>query len=261
MGLSLTAVVVEEHKVSTDESLESIAKANGLTWQALAEFNWNTSNPREINHQLVEIVGCTKKTEDGKNYKFDNSDAPGIVWVPKKWHHGGLPVDDTHIVRVLSNHCLIIRLVDDRDHPIPDTPYKVTFEDGSVREGSLGRAGLGLIRNPPAGLFSVLYPDHDDILAKSLAGYSHDAFKKKDPGEVFALLQHPPEVIRATFAAYEKYYNDVSGKGWLADMRQTVTDPLSLGLAEAMLAYNDIENPRGAKIIQKLDLENQAQGF
>jgi hypothetical protein len=93
-----------------------------------------------------------------------------------------------------------------------------------------------------------------------LAGYSHDAFVNQDIGEVFALLQHDPGVIQATFAAYKEYYNDLSGDGWLADMRNTVTDPHTLALAEALLAYNGIENSRGVKIIQKLDLENQAQG-
>jgi hypothetical protein len=257
MGLFLTAVVVAEHKVSTGETIDSIAQANGFSGQELAQFNWNTSDSQQINRCLVEIVGCTKKTKDGKNYVFDSSDDPGIVWVPQKWHQAGLPVDDTHTIRVLPSHCMIIRLVDDRDHPIPDTPYKVTFEDGSVRQGSLGRAGLALIHNPPPGLFSVFYSDHDDIMAKSLAGYSHDAFLKNDTGEVFALLQHPPQTIQATFAAYEQYYNDISGQGWLADMRNTVTDKDALSLAEAMLAYNNIENSRGVEIIQRLDVQNQ----
>jgi len=256
-GAFLTAEVVIEHRVLSGETLESIAADAGFSWQEVANFNWGTSDPNEINHHLVEIVGCTKKTKDRKNYMFDSSDDPGLVWVPVKWKYSGLPADNTHTVRVLPSHCMIIRLVDDRAHPIPDTAYKVTFEDGTVRQGNLGRGGLALIKDPPPGLFSILYSDHDDILAKSLAGYSHDAFLQNDIGEVFALLQHDPDVIRATISNYETYYNDISGQGWLADMRNTVTDKDARALADAMLAYNDIDNSSGAQINQRVDLQSQ----
>src|SRR5581483_6471640 len=128
----------------------------------LAEYNWGSSDQDKINQGLVEVVGCTKKTQDGSSYIFTSTDDPGIVWIPKKdWKYDGFPVDDTHTFRVLADHCLIIRLADDRGHPIPEACYTVTFEDGSTQDGTLGIAGLAMIKNPPPGLFSVLYADHD----------------------------------------------------------------------------------------------------
>ena len=66
------------------ESLESIASERGLSWQELANFNCGSSEARQINQYLREVVGCTRLTPDGKSYIFDDSDDPGIVLIPKK---------------------------------------------------------------------------------------------------------------------------------------------------------------------------------
>ena len=92
-------LVVEEHKVQTGESLKGIAEANGMTWQELAEFNWGTSVPDEINEHLRDDVGCTAKTADGFNYSFRSEDEPGIVYVPKPWQQDGLATENTHAIR------------------------------------------------------------------------------------------------------------------------------------------------------------------
>ncbi len=91
---------IEEHKVKTGESLNSIAKENDLTWQELAKFNWGTDVPKEINDHLRDDVGCTVKTPDGNNYKFDDSDDPGIIYIPNKWEKMGLTTEKTHIIQV-----------------------------------------------------------------------------------------------------------------------------------------------------------------
>ena len=68
MAGETTIVTVERHKVRSGESLDSIAKSAGLTWQDLATFNWGTADPDEINLRLRDDIGCTKKTADGVNY-------------------------------------------------------------------------------------------------------------------------------------------------------------------------------------------------
>lgn len=93
---------IEEHKVKTGESLESLARANGMTWQELARFNWGTDVPSEINEHLAQDVGCTRKTRDGKNYVFTSEDDPGIIYIPKEWSQEGLATEVEHTIRVRS---------------------------------------------------------------------------------------------------------------------------------------------------------------
>jgi hypothetical protein len=91
--------VIEEYKVKTGDTLKSLAKSCGMTWQELAEFNWGTSDPGGINEHLRDDVGCRKKTADGDNYVFDDSDDPGIVYLPVPLKKDGLATEQTHTIR------------------------------------------------------------------------------------------------------------------------------------------------------------------
>lgn len=71
-----------DYKVKTDDSLDLVAKRAGTTWEKLAEFNYGTKIPKEINWYLHEYVGCTKETKDTYNYMFNTGDDPGIVHIP-----------------------------------------------------------------------------------------------------------------------------------------------------------------------------------
>jgi LysM repeat protein len=59
---------IEEHKVKTGETLKSVADSAGMSWQALAKFNWGTDDPDEINKHLFNDVGCTKKPQTEKTF-------------------------------------------------------------------------------------------------------------------------------------------------------------------------------------------------
>lgn len=95
-----TLAEIEEHKVKTGETIDSLAQQNNLTWQQLAMFNWDTNVPKEINEHLRDKVGCTHKTADGNNYMFNDADDPGIIFIPKKWEQKGLATEMVHTVRV-----------------------------------------------------------------------------------------------------------------------------------------------------------------
>ena len=56
------------------DTLESIAKSAGLTWQKLAKFNWGSDDPKEVNRNLSHYVGCSRKTKDKKNYLVNPSE-------------------------------------------------------------------------------------------------------------------------------------------------------------------------------------------
>jgi hypothetical protein len=93
-------VEITPHKVRTGETLDGLAKANKLSWQMLAKFNWGTAEPDKINKHLRMDVGCTKKTKDRKNYQFDDSDDPGIVYIPKPFRSRNLSTKKIHTIRV-----------------------------------------------------------------------------------------------------------------------------------------------------------------
>lgn len=73
---------VDLHRVRTGDTLASLAEKVGLTWQELAKLNWDTDDPKEINRRLRWDVGCTHRTADGNNYRFDDADDPGLVLLP-----------------------------------------------------------------------------------------------------------------------------------------------------------------------------------
>lgn len=211
---------IDEHKVRGGESIKSLAEQNGLTWQQLAIFNWETDVPDEINVKLADQVGCTQKAPDGVNYRFDDSDEPGLVLIPKPWSVQGLATDQTHTIRVRTETRFYLVLENDDKLRIPEAEYEVNLADGSIRKGRLGRSGVGVIKNPPPGDVEVYYPDLDDIEAKSLAATARKAFDLRDPTELHRLFRYPKETIQRAFKAYGEYFNTYHGKGLRGDIEE-----------------------------------------
>lgn len=92
--------LVERHRVRRGESLASIAERAGLSWQELARYNFGTESPKEIDRALRTQVGCRHKTPDAKSFVLDDSDDPGIIYVPRSWAGRGLATGLTHVLRV-----------------------------------------------------------------------------------------------------------------------------------------------------------------
>ena len=124
---------IEPHEVQTGESIDSLARANGLTWQELAEFNFNTRVPVEINRHLADLVGCTRKTADGYNYMFNTADRPGIFFIPKRWRQEALATEQAHTIRVrcldFASRAYLGAQIFFHQTPIPDLEVEF-FEAG-----------------------------------------------------------------------------------------------------------------------------------
>ncbi len=71
------------YRVKDGDNWWSIAAANRVDVGKLMTFNFNTSNPDEINWYLREKVGCRLETPDHDNYRFSSQDSPGIIYIPK----------------------------------------------------------------------------------------------------------------------------------------------------------------------------------
>jgi hypothetical protein len=100
MGNSLFIVKAKEHQVKDGDSIKSIADANGLTEQELAQFNWGTDDPDSINKFLRNRVGCTKRTKDGKNYVFTSKDKPGILYIPEEFPKKSYAVNQSQTLQL-----------------------------------------------------------------------------------------------------------------------------------------------------------------
>jgi hypothetical protein len=152
---------VEAHKVRKGESIDSLAKANGLTWQELSKFNWGTSVPDEINEHLRDEVGCTKKTADGNNYVFDDSDDPGIVFIPTVWKEESLASGQNHTVRVAApSSPFLLRFVLESEttgHLLPFHPFVVRDGGGNeVAQGRTDASAEGIVAVPARGEYEVV---------------------------------------------------------------------------------------------------------
>src|SRR3712207_7590937 len=55
-----------KYKVSDGETLESVAEANGISVNELTQFNWGTTDPKEIQKRLFLDVGC-RETDSSRS--------------------------------------------------------------------------------------------------------------------------------------------------------------------------------------------------
>jgi len=251
--------LVEQHKVKKGESLDSIAKASDLTWKQLARFNWGSDDPEEINEFLRRRVGCTKKTADGYNYIFDDTDDPGILDIPKPWVKSGLSTSQTHVIRVRQALPIYLVLENDEGMPIPEAAYNLIYESGESVTGTLGRAGIARINEPAEPTFEVEYPDEDDVLAKAIAGSLRRSFDERETGPAFWLFEHGQEMVERVIDAYDEYFNDYSGSGLIEDLYLEITDPQAVLILEALMTFNGIPARSGLTSARSQQQEDPAK--
>lgn len=68
------------HAVKPGESLESIAKLEGIHPSTLIAFNFRTVDPREVNWYLSQKLHCKQESADRKNYLFSGGEP---IYVPE----------------------------------------------------------------------------------------------------------------------------------------------------------------------------------
>lgn len=96
----IAIVLISVYHVKTGDTLQSLAKVAGMSKMELAEFNWGTSDPEEINDRLGMLVGCTRVDPETGDYVLDSSDYPGIIYLPQDWSVENLELDHVHYLRV-----------------------------------------------------------------------------------------------------------------------------------------------------------------
>jgi len=91
-----------EHRVRDGETLESVAERYETTVDALAQFNWSTTDEAKVQRHLYLDVGCTVRK--GGKFVFTSRDTPGILFVPQPLSLRRLPVDRHYTLRVKQAH-------------------------------------------------------------------------------------------------------------------------------------------------------------
>lgn len=242
-------VMPETHHVATGETTDSIASQAGLSWDDIAIFNFETSDPDTVQEMLGDRVGCTQTTPDGESYRLDDDDDPGVISLPRPWT-ASFVVGQEYEVIAAPMRAIYISLQNEDGIALPGARYEVSFVDGSRRSGTLGSAGIARVDGVPEGPFAVSYPDPQDLLARSLAASTRRAFDEQATGPLFYLLGQEQEVIDSAVAIYEAFFNDLTGDGFAADIDQVVTDPDARVplLFLCAMAGIDVEGASGATI-------------
>jgi hypothetical protein len=75
------------YRVRDGDSWAKVARRHAMSDSDLIQFNFNTSDPQEVNWYLKHYVGCNKQTRDGKNFMFSATASPGIIYVPREVTH------------------------------------------------------------------------------------------------------------------------------------------------------------------------------
>lgn len=88
-------------RVRDGDDWARIAAQCGMSVNELIEFNFDTTDPYEVNYYLRVNVGCKKPTRDGNNWMFSSADKPGLIYLPKIWVRMAVP----HFQGTLANSC------------------------------------------------------------------------------------------------------------------------------------------------------------
>ncbi|MEZ6235175.1 MAG: hypothetical protein R3B68_13385 [Phycisphaerales bacterium] len=246
--------LVDRHKVKDGDSILSIAKGAGLDWKALAKFNWGTDVPDEINKRLVDDVGVTKRSKDGKNWSFTSLDHPGVVYVPKKWEQFGLTTGKEHVFRVRLVAPLYLRLrTQESEHRVPEARYKVTWANQQEHEGKVGRSGIDLVEDPPPGEFQIEWQEQPQVLAGSLAAHARHAMDTGEQRTLLEVLKYDAETTQLMIAAYDSHFNDYSGRGLIEDMYAKFPDEEERHMLEFALLRMGVGVKSGMTLVSTSD--------
>ena len=70
------------YKVNDMDDWNSVSSRHSMPLWALIDFNFKTRDTDEINWYLRHYVGCTRTGPGGHNFRFDDTDTPGVIYVP-----------------------------------------------------------------------------------------------------------------------------------------------------------------------------------
>lgn len=97
---SLAIARVLRHRVRDGDTLASIAEQHGLGVDELTQFNFGTSEPREVSAALSRLVGARKRNLRTGEVVLSSLDRPGVLFVPQPFEAPGQASDHDYVIRV-----------------------------------------------------------------------------------------------------------------------------------------------------------------
>lgn len=212
----------EYYKYKPCDCFEKIAHNKGFAWKNI----WDHQKNSGLRKKRKEHIYVTKGDKIFIPDKEEKSDSCATE-VRHRFRRKGFPFKREPFEIILENQ---------KDLAIPEAEYIATFADGCKMNGRLDKNGRAVIENPPPGEVIVAFPDLDDVEAKSLAACLRKAFDERDSDEIFRVMEHSPEMLKDVAGAYDKYFNDYTGKGFIEDIYQEIVHPDALDAMEGLLA-------------------------
>ncbi len=133
----ITFAFIEEYKVETGDTLESIAESFNLSKDDITKFNWNTTDQEEINNCIYRYVGSSLLDSDN-NLVFRSNDDPGIIFIPQKLELTDFKTNDFYTLRLSlieerADLIIPVPMNLDGDDEVKDE-LKIISEDGSFEK-------------------------------------------------------------------------------------------------------------------------------
>jgi hypothetical protein len=127
---------VTKHRVVDGETLEGLARRAGLTWEALAVFNWGTSSPERVREFLLDPDARTADISVEKVQLEGSRDRPRVLYLPRAWTQKGLATGRSHTIRARPvPGDLYLRLpIDPEDAKELEDRFTLESADGSYRQ-------------------------------------------------------------------------------------------------------------------------------
>lgn len=128
---------ITQHRVSDGETLQSIAEKNNMTFKKLAYFNWGSYDTKTILECMRRDIGCSKPTQNGRDYNFESSDKPGVIFIPQPFKEDNFQISQTHIITVFATGFQIFHesfqtiIKDENGQPLEDITCELKQPDGS----------------------------------------------------------------------------------------------------------------------------------
>jgi hypothetical protein len=135
-GTKYCIAKVTERKGRRGDTLKSIAAGAGMTFEALAKFNFGTDDPVDVNKHLHWTVGCHKTASDGESYFFNGDEVPGIIYIPEKTITTDLATNQLHTVRarpILGEFCIRMN-INPNDAKNSDKKFRLFSADNSIEQ-------------------------------------------------------------------------------------------------------------------------------
>ena len=80
---------------------EILAPHPNVTAQEAQLYNWGTTDKKEVNRALFELIGCQEEKEDPLQSVLDSAlGTTKIVYIPEPWKKTGFELEKTHVIKV-----------------------------------------------------------------------------------------------------------------------------------------------------------------